>query len=187
MVTDLVDNVHRPWEVVSVLVIHGTRKFLLRVGRPDSDTSCTTKLGAWYATILFWRPQVVLFVNERSLFPVMVPLAPALSVVDRFREALVALLQAQHVEQSFIDHELAEMSPVSYRPTSNRSVVGIMNEFAFLAGEYRGRTPDLTAMSLRLAHTPCGPLRKSQGFPDLELMAVIEETSNPEEGTTFRP
>ena len=40
--------------------------------------------------------------------------------------------------------------------TSNRSVVGIMNEFTFLAEAYRGDTPgpDLLALALRLATTP---------------------------------
>ena len=37
-----------------------------------------------YATVLFWRPQVALFVNEASRLPVFVPLAPAARVVDRF-------------------------------------------------------------------------------------------------------
>jgi uncharacterized protein DUF6933 len=44
--------------------------------------------------------------------------------------------------------------------TANRSVVGIMNEFAFLASAYRQDTPapDLLALAIRLAGMPCGPL-----------------------------
>ncbi|MEZ5244113.1 MAG: hypothetical protein R2707_03385 [Acidimicrobiales bacterium] len=34
---------------------------------------------------------------------------------------------------------------------------------------------DLLALSLRMAGTPCGPLRKSTGFPDLEVAAVVDE------------
>ena len=177
MLTRSVDNVHGACQASPVLVIHGTRKFLLRVARPDQDVTSTTTLGPWYATVLFWKPQVALFVNERTLFPVMVPLAPASGVVDRFRGALAAMLRAQEVEVEFIDHELAEMRHVSLRSTSNRSVVGVMNEFAFLAGDYREDVPELLALSSRLARTPCGPLRKSKGFPDLELLAFIEETS----------
>ena len=30
-------------------------------------------LGSWYATYVTWQPQLVLFVNEQTLFPVMVP------------------------------------------------------------------------------------------------------------------
>jgi hypothetical protein len=47
-------------------------------GRP------TTALGNWYATVVFWKPQGALFVNERTLTPIVVPLAPAISVTDRF-------------------------------------------------------------------------------------------------------
>ena len=44
--------------------------------------------------------------------------------------------------------------------TANRSVVGIMNEFTFLAEAYRSDTPgpDLLALAVRLAATPCSPL-----------------------------
>ncbi|MGH9918282.1 MAG: DUF6933 domain-containing protein [Nitrososphaerales archaeon] len=175
MLTEGVDNVHTLCRAVPVLVIHGTRKFLIRIGGPNRDAISTTNLGTWYATVLFWRPQVALFVNERTLFPVMVPLAPASGVVHRFRAAVGTVLRAHEVDQSLVDHELAEMREVSFRTTSNRSVVGVMNEFAFLAGERRDEQADLLALSYRLAHTPCGPLRKSKGFPDLELAAFLDE------------
>ncbi len=48
----------------------------------------TTWLGDWYGTVLFWRPQLVLLVNEQTLFPVLMPLAPAATVLDRFPAAL---------------------------------------------------------------------------------------------------
>ena len=34
-------------------------------------------LGNWYAKAIFSKPQVALFVNERTLLPVLMPLAPA--------------------------------------------------------------------------------------------------------------
>jgi hypothetical protein len=34
-------------------------------------------LGSWYATVLLWKPQVALLVNEKTLLPVLMPLAPA--------------------------------------------------------------------------------------------------------------
>ena len=40
----------------------------------------------------------------------------------------------------------------------NRSVVGTMNEFAFLAEAYR-EGMDLLARSMRLADTPCGAIK----------------------------
>ncbi len=52
-----------------------------------------------------------------------------------------------------------------------------MNDFVFLAEHYLadGSPHDLLALSLRMASTPCGPLRKSTGFPDLEVADVVDE------------
>jgi hypothetical protein len=33
---------------------------------------------------LFWKPQVVLLVNEKTLLPVLMPLAPARNLMARF-------------------------------------------------------------------------------------------------------
>ncbi len=53
-----------------------TRKLLNRLHQATAtdDPEPTTRLGDWYANLLF-RPggQVVLFVNERTLLPVLVP------------------------------------------------------------------------------------------------------------------
>jgi hypothetical protein len=65
--------------------------------------------------------------------------------------------------------------------TANRSVVGIMNEFTFLAGTYRGDTPapDLLALAVRLAATPCGPLCSRHVSPDRELAALLRSVAPP--------
>ena len=52
----------------AVIVVRGTKKFLDRVGRPaPGEVASSGVLGDWYANPLFWRPQVAMFVNERSL------------------------------------------------------------------------------------------------------------------------
>jgi hypothetical protein len=43
------------------------------VAATDDDAS-TTVLGDWFATALFWKPQVALLVNHRTLLPVFRPL-----------------------------------------------------------------------------------------------------------------
>jgi hypothetical protein len=60
-------------------------------------------------------------------------------------------------------------------PTANRRVVGIMNEFTHLAEAWRWDQPqpDLHALALRLATTPCGPLYRKHISPDRELAAVL--------------
>jgi len=51
-----------------VLIVRGTKKLRDRVKGPlaAADAESTTTLGDWFATVLFWRPQVALLVNERT-------------------------------------------------------------------------------------------------------------------------
>ncbi len=164
-----------------MFVVHGTRKFLDRVkgsiATPAEES--TTALGSWYATALFWKPQVALFTNEPTLLPVLVPLAPAATVIDRFPEALATVLIAHGLSDSFIAHELAEMTEHRLAKTVNRSVVGVMNEFAHLGGYYsEDGIYDLVRLSMRLAETPCGPLYARHVSPDRELAAFAAERSD---------
>jgi len=135
----------------------------------------TTWLGDWYGTVLFWRPQLALLVNEQTLFPVLMPLAPAATVLDRFPVALGETLATAGVELRFIDAELAEMGEAQWAKTANRSVVGVMNEFSFLAAESRRRRGDADPIevALWLAQTPSGPLYKRHISPDRELAAAV--------------
>ena len=158
--------------------LHCTKKLLDRI-KPSAiapDSASGILLGNWYATALFWKPQVALLVNEKTLLPVLMPLAPATDLATRFPVHLADVLAAHGVPQQFIDHELAQMNEVQYAKTSNRSVVGIMNQFSYLAEGYREylETKDLLALSLRLSETPCSPLYKSAVSPDRELKRMIE-------------
>jgi hypothetical protein len=160
-----------------VLILHATRKLRDRVKTipaHGSETS-TTALGDWYATAVFWRPQACLFVNEATLLPVLTPLAPADRLTERFADGLSEVLAAHGAASAFIAAERAEMGQVRLAKTSNRSVVGIMNEFIFLAEAHTdpGAPPDLIRLSVRLATTPCGPLYKRHISPDRELAAAL--------------
>lgn len=58
-------------------------------------------------------------------------------------------------------------------PTANRSVVGVMNEFVFLANGWRTRDVDLLGLSTQLAATPCGPLYGRNISPVREFAAHL--------------
>jgi hypothetical protein len=118
--------------------LHATKKLLDRVKAPVMPpvSEPTTALGNWYGTVLFWKPQVALLVNEQTLYPVMMPLAPATTLMARFPEALQQSLEAGGVPAGFIEAEIAGMVDGRYAKTANRSVIGIMNEFSFLATGY---------------------------------------------------
>ena len=160
-----------------MFVVHGTKKMLDRVGPATTDpaTQSTTRMGSWYATPLFWRPQVSLFVNEPTRLPVLVHLAPSGSVVRRFVDVLAAVLDELGLPHALIAEEVDEMADYRIAKTANRSVLGSMNDFTFLADAYgRGESPeDLLRLSLRLAGTPCGPLMDRSGFPDQEVRALF--------------
>jgi hypothetical protein len=53
----------------AVFTVRATKKLLERVKqRPRTETVAPTSvLGSWYATLVGWRPQVALFVNEQTL------------------------------------------------------------------------------------------------------------------------
>ncbi|WP_254699731.1 DUF6933 domain-containing protein [Trinickia violacea] len=146
---------------------------MLKRLNPDvlETVSSTAKLGNWYATVLPWRPQVAMLVNERTLLPVLIPLAPAASLAVRFPAALTDILAAHGVPRSFIDSEVREMQVVKYGKTQSRSVVGIMTEFARLAEGYRvhDKPTELVELSLKLARTPCSPLYKGPVSPERAL------------------
>lgn len=113
--------------------LHCTRKLLDRLGHqptsvPESTPAST--LGHWYATVLFWRPQVVLCVNELTLLPVLMPLAPAATLPARLPGALAIVLQAHGWDAAKIDAEMQHMRECEIAKTANRSVVGTLNEFA---------------------------------------------------------
>jgi hypothetical protein len=134
-------------------------------------------LGEWYATALFWKPQVALLVNETTLLPALMPLAPAATLPTRIAQQIATVLAAHSTPPAIVDDELQQMLPCRLARTANRSVVGIMTEFAHLAKVYRDsnatQNPDLLDLALRLATTPCGPLYGRNVSPDRELGAVL--------------
>ena len=143
--------------------LHCTKKLLDRI-KPLIAVSLppsTTALGNWYATVLFWKPQLALLVNERTLLPVLMPLAPASTLAARFPAELAAILDRHGASRAFIEREVAQMSDVVLAKTANRSIVGTMNEFSFLVEGYREylETSDLVTLSMRLAETPCGAIK----------------------------
>jgi hypothetical protein len=161
-----------------MLYLHCTQRLLKRLKPELVDAgSGTTKLGNWYATVLPWRPQVAMLVNEQTLLPVLMPLAPAASLAVRFPEALIDILAVHGVPRWFIDSEVSEMQVVKYAKTQNRSVVGIMTEFAHLAEAYRAhdKPNELIELSLELARTPCSPLYKGPVSPARALKALTND------------
>jgi len=160
--------------------IHATKKLLTRVKGPfaPAEENPTTTLGNWYATAVFWRPQVALFVNERSPLPLLIPSAPAASLLERFPESLQVMRGKLDVNPAFIAAERWAMNEGSYAKTANRQVLGVMNRFEFELEYVRERCGnDLMQLSLWQSDTLAGPLRGGTRTPREELLALVEQKS----------
>ena len=162
--------------------LHCTKKLLDRI-KPEicAPGPSDTALGSWYATVLFWKPQIALLVSEHTLLPVLMPLAPAATLARRFPAQLALVLREHGVSSEFIAQEVCRMDTVKYAKTANRSVVGILNEFVkqaeFWLAAYayeKGDDDDLLAVSAKLAETPCSPLYKGPVSPDRALHELVE-------------
>lgn len=130
-----------------MVIVRATRKLLLRLG-PSAvvgEEESTTLLGDWYATLLPWRPrQVALLVSETTLLPVMMPLAPAATLLDRFPDHLATVLRAHQVPEPVVLQEKSGTMEFRVTTTASRSLTGSMTEFAYLAEVYRGTAVDGT-------------------------------------------
>ncbi|KUG56325.1 hypothetical protein AVL62_16260 [Serinicoccus chungangensis] len=165
-----------------MVIVRATRKLLQRLGPVTAveEQESTSLLGDWYATVLPWRPrQVALMVSQTTLLPVLMPLAPAATLLDRFPEHLAAVLRAHQVPETVVQQEAAETADHTLATTASRSLTGSMNEFAYLAEAHRAadRDPALLALSLKLATVPCGPLYARHVSPDRELTALLQNVT----------
>ena len=149
--------------------LHCSKQLLDRVSSGLSEPAGTggNILGNWYAKVIFSKPQVALFVNERTLLPVLMPLAPASSLVERFPQYLFKVLLSQGVSESFMQQELNHLDEVVYCKSTNRSIIGIQNMFTYLLEGYQSihYANDWYELSMMMADTPCGPLYKSTITP----------------------
>jgi len=172
-----------------VFTVRGTKKFLDRVGRPAADPlpSSSTVLGDWYGNVLFWRPQVAVFVNATTFMPVLMPLAPSTSVLARFPAAMAEVFAKLGIDPRFVASETSAMQSAVLAKTASRQVLGVMNEFVFMAEHAidarRCDADDLIGLSVWLADTIVGPLSKDDGYTPLgALQRLVAATLDADDG-----
>lgn len=113
-----------------MLTVRCTRRLLTRLrATPSSEASMpTTRLGDWYAGIVPFRKPLAIFMSERTLLVVLVPLAPSVSLLARWKAQLRELLERLDVPSSAIEDEIAACDPIVLATTANRRVLGCVNE-----------------------------------------------------------
>ena len=146
-----------------MVTLRCTQKLLRRVSeQPNvSPPRPTTLLGDWYANILFSKPQqLVVFVSERTLLPVMVPLKESHTVPGRLAAAVRDVLKALGVAPNLAEREYTEMQQFCYGRTENKRVLGSLNEFMFELTYIIHHRPNepLLDRSLFLARSPSKPI-----------------------------
>jgi hypothetical protein len=146
---------------------------LKRLGvRPDLELpDPMNRLGDWYANVLNIGPhRLVMSTSERTLLTVIVPIRDSARLRERIRERAHEILLQFQIPPSLVADEVRGMDRMAIGKATNRSILGSMNEFAFLAKHYFAREregTDLAQLQLYLARTPCGALKYS--FPCEEV------------------
>jgi len=147
-----------------MVVLRCTQKLLARLKRPEAaaDVPSTTRLGDWYGNILqIGRRQHLLFISERSRLPVVIPIREAKALETVFLDALCDVLATVGIGAEDIADERLRMSEISFGRTNNRSLLGTLNDFAFMAqhGNANRDEPESPEELMRfLAQTPIVPL-----------------------------
>lgn len=121
-----------------VRLIHCTQKLLKEMGPPTIETSSSESpegLGNWYANLLrIDKRKCLLFTNEKTLYTFLIPKVLKANLKNIEQEFLINLsynLQCEGFRIDVINRVMQEYQEIGFAKTSNRQVLGSMNEFAF--------------------------------------------------------
>lgn len=128
---------------------------------PSTDAlgSVDTALGDWYVNrLVVDRQPLLLLISATSLLPILIQARDVRRLPHRLPEIVATRLHRLGVSAPIIDAECRAMHPVLVGPTTDRSVVGIMVDFAkgvpyYLDAGWDDRS--LAFVEHRLAETPC--------------------------------
>jgi len=158
-----------------MVVLRCTQRLLVRLKQAGDvpPAESTTRLGDWYGNILrIGRRQHLLFISELSRLPVVLPTTESKRLGTVFPDAVCERLAIVGVTAEDIADERARMSEIAFGRTRNRSLLGTLNDFAFMAqsGDARRTEPESPQELMRfLSQTPILPL---DGASPIELTRV---------------
>ena len=166
-----------------MVVLRCTQKLLVRLEQVGdlSPVESTTRLGDWYGNILrIGRRQHLLFISERSRLPVVIPIRELKRLGTVFPDAVCERLSHVGIAARDIADEGMLMSELAFGRTRNRSLLGTLNDFAFMAQSVDARRPEPESpeeLMQFLSQTPILPL---DGASPIELTrAAFERRSTP--------
>ena len=146
------------WDMV---ILRPTRKLnSLLPATEVIPTSSDTALGDWYVNqVVVDRQPLLLLVSSTSLLPMLIPAQNVRGLPARLATLVEARLRRCGLDDRTIAAETLAMASVAVGPTVDRSVLGIMVDFAKAVpyhlelGQWGETT--LRIVEERLASTPC--------------------------------
>lgn len=147
-----------------MVVLRCTQKLLVRLKQTGDlpAVESTTRLGDWYGNILsIGRRQHLIFISERSRLPVVIPITESKRLTTVFPDAVCERLAIVGVNPEDIADERARMSEIAFGRTRNRSLLGTLNDFAFMAQSVDSRRTEPESpeeLMQFLSRTPILPL-----------------------------
>jgi hypothetical protein len=135
-----------------MVTLRCTQKLLQRARLIPSSTPVepTTRLGDWYATVVPFRKPLVLALSEKTLLAVVLPLAPAGTLLRRWPAAVRELLGALGLPPGRVAEEVLAMQNASVGVTASRGIVGCLSEAVARVRWFGGPENDAEAHALNL-------------------------------------
>ena len=157
-----------------MVILRPTRKLGSLLPTTETVPVCKdTALGDWYVNrIVVDRQPLLLLVSSLSLLPMLLPARDVRGLPGRLCVLVAARLRRCGIDARAIDAEQQAMRPVAIGPTIDRSVLGIMIDFAKAVPHYlepgQWNEGTLERVEERLAETPCHAAKSADRviFPD---------------------
>jgi hypothetical protein len=124
----------------------------------------TSNLGDWYANFVStYSGDLVVFVNEKTLLSVAIPIWESAHLLSLFRVRVVNLLGILGIQPKIIENELSHYDEIQFGKTRSRSVLGSMNDIAFqyqVLAEMAENKADLSLSKAeyQMSQMPCKPI-----------------------------
>jgi hypothetical protein len=164
-----------------MITLRCTQKLLKFLGIvPNKNLELTTaRLGDWYANLVpTLLGDLIIFVNEKSLLTVAIPVWNSDHLVPLFRLRVANLLEMLRIDPGGIADELCHFDQVQFGRTVSRTILGSMNDIAYqyqVIAEEAGNESEisLSAVELDLSRMPSKPI--DYNFPS----DIARELLNP--------
>jgi hypothetical protein len=164
-----------------MVILRRTQKLAAQLpASTDTLPASDTALGDWYVNkLVLDRKPLLLIASSRSLLAILTPARDVRSLPSRLPGLVAQRLKRMGIPDKLIAPEVAAMSPVGVAKTVDRSVVGILVDFAFMIPFYLEHSAwdetTLPFIEAKLAKNPCfaGRPGNQTVFPERATAALL--------------